>query len=71
MNRNTRKDYQFAALSALLLISPNGFAHPVGGLDDSFLALLMHGLEHIYPLLLLALPLIGAACWLWQDRRAD
>ena len=71
MHRNTRKDYQFAALSALLLISPNGFAHPVGGPDDSFLALLTRSLEHIHPLLLLALPLIGAACWLWQDRRAD
>lgn len=71
MNRNTRKDYQLAALSALLLISPNGFAHPVGGPDGSFLALLTHSLEHIHPLALLALPLIGAACWLWQGRRAD
>ena len=71
MHHNIRKNYQLAALSALLLISPNGFAHPVGGQDDSFLALLTHCLEHIHPLALLALPLIGAACWLWQDRRAD
>ena len=71
MNRNTRKDYKLAALSALLLISPNGFAHPVGGPDDSFLALLTHSLEHIPPLALLALPVIGAAFWLWQDRRAN
>ena len=71
MHHNSRKDYQLAALSALLLISPNGFAHPVGGPDDLMLALLMHSLEHIHPLALLALPLIGAAFWLWQDRRAD
>lgn len=71
MHHNTRKDYQLAALSALLLISPNGFAHPVSAADDSLLALLTHSLEHIHPLALLALPLIGAAFWLWQERRAD
>lgn len=71
MNHNTGKDHKFAALSALLLISPSGFAHPVGGHDYSFFALLAHSIEHLHPLALLALPVIGAALWLWQERRAD
>ncbi len=72
MNPDTRKKYPLVALAGLLsLISQNGFAHPVAGHDYSFFALLMHSMEHIHPLALLALPVIAAALCLWQNRRSN
>ena len=72
MNHNAKNDYKLAALfGVLLLISQNSFAHPAGQHDYAFFAALAHSIEHIYPLAFFVIPLIAAAVYLWQNRRAN
>lgn len=71
--KNTMQTFAgYLSLAGLLaLVSPASYAHTGGHYDYSFIAAIVHSIQHANPLVLIAIVATPLAYYVWRKQRSN